>query len=424
MIKFIIKGVVRDKSRSLFPVIMVSIGAFLTVAAYSWIQGVMGDMVRSTAEFDTGHVKVVTKAYKELIDQIPNDLAILNVDKLMRELKEKDKDMVWQARIRFGGMLDIPDKNGETKLQAPIAGLAINILGADSREAKILDLGKAIVRGRMPKEESEILISDELAEKLSVNVGETATLLGSAMNGSMAMYNFRIAGTIKFGISALDRSSVIADIKGVRKALDMDNAASEIVGYTTDYVYNDKAMRKLRDAFNRVHSGSKDRFSPIMLCLTDQRGMDQMVDMVNFIGSLLVVVFVSAMSIVLWNAGLMNSIRRYGEIGVRLAIGEPKGEIYRSMILESLVIGIIGSAIGSILGLALSYYLQYIGFNMGDMMQRSNLLLTTEVRARVDAVSYFIGFIPGVGASVIGTCFAGIGIYRRQTSQLFKELES
>lgn len=424
MIKFIIKGVVRDKSRSLFPVIMVSIGAFLTVAAYSWIQGVMGDMVRSTAEFDTGHVKVVTKAYKELIDQIPNDLAILNVDKLMWELKEKDKDMVWQARIRFGGMLDIPDKNGETKSQAPIAGLAINILGADSREAKILDLGKAIVRGRMPKEESEILISDELAEKLGVNVGETATLLGSTMNGSMAMYNFRIAGTIKFGITALDRSFVIADIKGVRKALDMDNAASEIVGYTTDYVYNDKAMRKLRDAFNRVHSGSKDRFSPIMLCLTDQRGMDQMVDMVNFIGSLLVVVFVSAMSIVLWNAGLMNSIRRYGEIGVRLAIGESKGGIYRSMILESLVIGIIGSAIGSILGLALSYYLQYIGFNMGDMMQRSNLLFTTEVRARVDAVSYFIGFIPGVGASVIGTCFAGIGIYRRQTSQLFKELES
>jgi putative ABC transport system permease protein len=424
VIKFIIKGIVRDKSRSLFPVIMVSIGAFLSVVLYCWLQGVMGDMVRSTAEFDTGHVKVVTRAYKELIDQIPNDLSLLEVDKLLQALKQKNKKIVWQARIRFGGMLDFPDKNGETKSQAPISGLAIDLLGSDSREGEILRLNKAVVRGRPPKAENEILVSDELAGKLGMQVGDTATLLGSTMNGSMAMYNFKIAGTIKFGITALDRSSVLADIQGIRKALDMDNAASEIVGFTKDHVYNDSAMKRLRNEFNQAYAGSQDRFSPVMLCLTDQRGMDQMVTMVNFIGSLLVAVFVSAMSIVLWNAGLMNSIRRYGEIGVRLAMGEPKGGIYRSMIIESLVIGLIGSVIGTFFGLAVSYYLQYIGFNMGDMMQRSSLLLTTEVRARVDAVGYFIGFIPGVGASIIGTCFAGIGVYRRQTSQLFKELES
>ncbi len=424
MIKFIIKGIVRDKSRSLFPVIMVSIGAFLSVVLYCWLQGVMGDMVRSTAEFDTGHVKVVNRAYQELMDQIPNDLALLEVDKLLQALKQKNNKIVWQARIRFGGVLDFPDKNGETKAQAPILGLAIDMLGSDSREGEILRLNKAVVRGRLPKAENEILVSDELAGKLDVHVGDTATLLSSTMNGSMAMYNFIIAGTIRFGITALDRSSVLADIQGIRKALDMDNAASEIVGYTKDHVYNDSAMKRLRNEFNQAYIGSQDRFSPVMLCLTDQRGMDQMVTMVNFLGSLLVAVFIAAMSIVLWNAGLMNGIRRYGEIGIRLAIGEPKGGIYRSMIIESLVIGIIGSVIGSILGLALSYYLQYRGFNLGDMMQRSSLLLTTEVRARVDAVSYFIGFIPGVGASIIGTCFAGIGIYRRQTSQLFKELES
>ena len=42
------------------------------------------------------------------------------------------------------------------------------------------------------------------------------------------------------------------------------------------------------------------------------------------------------MSIVLWNAGLIGSLRRYGEIGVRLAFGEDKGRLYRAMIVESL----------------------------------------------------------------------------------------
>jgi len=34
---------------------------------------------------------------------------------------------------------------------------------------------------------------------------------------------------------------------------------------------------------------------------------------------------------------LMNGLRRYGEIGMRLAMGESKGQVYRSMIVESVI---------------------------------------------------------------------------------------
>jgi putative ABC transport system permease protein len=35
-----------------------------------------------------------------------------------------------------------------------------------------------------------------------------------------------------------------------------------------------------------------------------------------------------------------------------------------------------------------------------------------------------IGFVPGHSATLLGTSIAGIGIYRRQTAQLAKELQS
>ena len=120
---------------------------------------------------------------------------------------------------------------------------------------------------------------------------------------------------------------------------------------------------------------------------------------------------------------MMNGIRRYGEIGIRLAMGEPKGDIYRAMILESACIGIVGSVIGTAAGLAVSYWFQYVGLDFGSIMQKYTIVMSTVFRARVTETSYYIGFIPGIFASVIGTMFAGIGIYRRQTSQLFKELE-
>jgi putative ABC transport system permease protein len=51
------------------------------------------------------------------------------------------------------------------------------------------------------------------------------------MNGSMTMYNFRVAGTVSFGTEALDRGSILVDIEDARLALDMFDAAGEVVGF-------------------------------------------------------------------------------------------------------------------------------------------------------------------------------------------------
>jgi len=130
------------------------------------------------------------------------------------------------------------------------------------------------------------------------------------------------------------------------------------------------------------------------------------------------------MSIVLWNTGLMSGIRRYGEIGVRLAIGESKGQVYRSMIYESILIGFIGTGLGTIIGVALSYYFQKHGLDISGVTKGATMMMSNVMRARVSPISYVIGLIPGMLAMILGTIFAGIGIFKRQTSQLFKELEA
>jgi putative ABC transport system permease protein len=57
------------------------------------------------------------------------------------------------------------------------------------------------------------------------------------------------------------------------------------------------------------------------------------------------------------------------------------------------------------------------------MMQSASLVINDVIRAKVTPVSYVIGFIPGLIATFIGTSISGLGIYKRQTSQLMKELE-
>jgi len=423
MIRFLIKGLLRDRSRSLFPVLMVSAGAFLTVFLYSFMKGTMDDLINSNAKFDTGHVKIMTRAYEEMADQMPNDLALLGVNGLLERLRSSERNMVWTPRIRFGGLVDIPDERGETRAQGPVMGLGVDLFSPESQEIDILNLQNGLVRGRLPGKENEILISEEFAKKLGVEIGEVATLIGSTMNGAMAMHNFKVSGTVRFGVTVMDRGAVIADVKDVQSALDMEDGASEIVGYSENMLYDDDGMLALSQTFNDKFSRDDDEFSPLMLSLSQHSGLREYLDLVDVFGGIIVLIFVVVMSIVLWNSGLINGLRRYGEIGVRLAMGEPKGSLYRWMIYESIIIGFIGSILGTVLGLAISYYLQYTGIDFAAMLQKSTMLISNVIRARVTGWSYVIGFVPGLVASVVGTMFAGIGIYRRQTAQLFKELE-
>ena len=76
MIQFLLKGILGDKNRSLLPVIIITIGVALTVLLSGYIKGAMGDIIDQNARFDTGHVKVMSKAYAENKDQLPNDLAL------------------------------------------------------------------------------------------------------------------------------------------------------------------------------------------------------------------------------------------------------------------------------------------------------------------------------------------------------------
>jgi putative ABC transport system permease protein len=303
-------------------------------------------------------------------------------------------------------------------------GIALDLLGDASREAQRLNLRAALQRGRLPARPGEILISEEFAQNLGTGPGNTATLISSTANGAMAVQNFELAGTVKFGIGPLDRNTVIADLADMQYTLDMEDAAAEVLGFFPNMVYNAAAADSLARDFNKRYGVPDDDFSPIMMTLRDQRGLGEYLDVVGFRVSLIVLVFFFVMSVVLWNAGLMSGIRRYGEIGVRLAIGQSKVTVYLSLIAESMLVGIAGSVAGTCIGLVVSYYLQEVGLDISAMTRGSSVIMANVVRARVTPASYYIGFVPGLLATLAGTLVSGISIFRRRTAQLFKELEA
>tara|TARA_B100001123_G_scaffold220977_1_gene249165 strand:- start:103 stop:1557 length:1455 start_codon:yes stop_codon:yes gene_type:complete len=484
MIRFLAKGLVRDRSRSLFPLLAIIITVTLVIFGIGFMEGAMNNFLQSTAVISSGHVKVVTKAYKKESNQLPNDLALFDIENIIQTLIQMYPDYFWTPRITFGGLLDVPDKNGETKEQAPVFALGIDFFSEKSRQVEIWELEKCLISGRLPKDRDDALVSTKLAKQLGIGSGSSITLIGSTMDNAFTTYNFNVVGTFNLYKGQTDRQMMLVDISGARQALDMEDAASEILGYHNSLYYHDEEAVTIRKHFNITYSDSiaqilrneesKDILSymngwneintieksklpqqrsnalfdnqmydnseewgelsvedpsiytPTMVALRDDSQLATMVDFSTVALGVMAGIFLVIVMIVLWNMGLMNGLRRYGEIGLRLAIGESKGQVYRSMISEAVLIGFVGTLIGTIFGISLTYYVQEFGI---DYSEAINQLSTTMVMpnvfyAKVTPELYYIGFIPGVLATVLGTMLAGLAIYKREMSQLFKELET
>ncbi len=423
MIKFLFKGIVRDRSRSTLPIIIISLGVFLTILLSGYIRGMLGDMVVQNANMDTGHVKIMTRAYAENKEQLPNDLGLLEVEELKQNLALEYPNLDFTPRIKFGGLMDAPDENGETKGQGPVAGIALDLFHQESGEAERMNLKNSLISGSIPDQAGEVLLGHEFTEKLGLRLGDEITFVGSTINGSMTFQNFVISGTIKFGSPVMDRGAMLIDISDAQQMLDMPNGAGELLGFLKSNSYFDEEATKIANDFNAKYSSSEDEFSSVMYTLKQQNNLASLLDIMDSFSAIFIFIFILAMSIVLWNTGLLGGLRRYNEFGIRLALGESKGAIYRTLIYEAILIGAIGSTVGTALGIAATYYWQITGLDISSMTKNAGILMPSIIRAKVTPDLFYIGFIPGLLAMLFGNMLSGIGIYKRETATLFKELE-
>ncbi len=427
MIKFLTKGLLRDRSRSLFPVLVITLTVALVIFTIGFMKGSMNSLLLDTAVILTGHEKIVTRAYNKESQLMPNDLALLDVDQLINDLSRDYPDFFWSPRIIFAGLLDVPDENGETKAQGPVIAFGIDFFSHGSRQVEIWELERSLVSGKLPKNRDDAIISSKMANQLNIKAGESVTFIGSTMDNAFTTYNFNVSGTFNLRKGQTDKQMMLVDLSSARLALDMENAASAILGFTHSLYYDDEAAVTLRDQYNKAESDSMDIFSPFMLALRDGNQMGTMVDISEAMLAIMGGIFLVVVMVVLWNMGLMNGLRRYGEVGLRLAMGESKGQVYRSMISEAVIIGLTGTVIGTGTGLALTYYVQENGIDYTkgiEALSNSSMVMPNIFYAQVTPDLFYIGFIPGVLATVLGTMLAGLAIYKREMAQLFKELET
>jgi putative ABC transport system permease protein len=150
----------------------------------------------------------------------------------------------------------------------------------------------------------------------------------------------------------------------------------------------EKLLRRLRD----VKEGSED-----FTVSTPEASLNQVNSILNAIT--IFIVIVASISILIGAIGIINTmttsvLERKKEIGIMKAIGATNSQIFLQFFVESGVLGLIGGAIGVILGVALGYF-GIIGINN---------FIGAEVQPQI---SFYLIFFALFGSFLIGAV-AGI----------------
>jgi len=432
MLKWNILGAIRDRTRSTFPLLVVAVGVALTIVLMGFMDGIIGGMIQSTANLDTGSLRLVNKAYYDEEHLHPMDRALAGQAETGEWLKSNSPENVsWNPRIRWGALLDVPDDNGNTLSQTPIVGTALDLFSPDSDEAERLNLKESLTLGRLPAGPKEMLLGYQLANSLELRLGQRTTILGQTFDGGLAADNYTVVGFVRFGLSALDKKMALIDLKDAQDSFYMENIVTDWLGY----VSSGFDVEELNDIKNKLTvsavswmdkppaSWAKDD-NPLFLTVLDQRGLGAIYKKFKAVRAVIIGVFMLLMVLVLWNAGILNSIHRYGELGLRLAMGESQARISFSLVTEAFAVGVIGAAVGAIAGACFTYYLQVQGLDMGDDLAQTGLMLNDVVRARLSWEGVLQGMAPGIFSGVLGSWVASLAIYQRSTANLFRELEN
>lgn len=347
----------------------------LLVFMMSFQFGMYGLMIENTLKIFTGHIQVQAPGYlddKKMRQTVPDIVPL--ADSLRRTLQN---DRV-AARGQAFALASSDDRS-----------YGIAIYGVESQfEPKVSSIPGLISDGRYLNDDdaAEIIIGSVLARNLRVTVGDEITLLGSGVDGSFAAAVVEIVGVFSSGIKDIDRNIAEIPLGLFQDTFFMEGAGHQIsiVGDDLDSVSAlQSEVRALLPATDElvVHDWSEL-----------QPGVKQAIqaDMGSSFFMYLILVVLVAFSVL--NTQLMSVLERTREFGIVMSLGLKPGRLGRLVVLETALMGLMGTFIGMLAGAAITAWVGTVGFTLPGMDEMAaQFNLPARMFPQVSALSLFAG---------------------------------
>ena len=361
--KMAFRAISRNRRRSFFSALAISVGLALLILMSSVLAGEMGSAIEKAILLQSGHLQIRAASYDENKSSLKWEDLVQNPDQIASQIAAFDQVKAATPRLYASGFIT----KGNDSAGARIYGIEPQSVANDPYR-------EGIISGSyLSSDDREgLLVGKPLADKLHLNAGDQVNLSVNTANGDVSEQVFTVRGIFSTGTYGFDNGTIFLPLAKAQAITQAENHASTIFVLLNDTVDTDSVA-------NALSAG------PGLKILTWKELNPMVVDFETTAQSYMSLFYLIILAIVvsvIINTLIMSVYERTREIGILTAIGMKGRRIMGLFLAECSLLGVGGVLMGIVLGLLAVYLFNINGFYIGNM-GLTGMLVTDTIYARL-----------------------------------------
>ncbi len=342
------RNIWRHRRRTIIIVLAMS----MTLALMMWYDGLMSgftDAIYGNAvKVLGGNIQVHAEGYLAQADSTPL-LPLTNPQAVIKLSQANPRVLAATQRINTGGLIT----NREGTFSVAITGvepeqeLNVNIIGQNVKVGRDLTSSDGDV----------ILIGKGLADAMSLQVGDRVSLVGRSQHEQMRQRTMTVIGIFDLGMADIEKQTVYISLAEAQNLYDLNGQSTEVAIFLKQLGQENAVIKSLKPALPGYEIESFEANYPDLASAINTKG-----GVMNIFS----VIIIAIAGVGILNLLLMAIYERTREIGMLGAMGLKPRQISLLFILEGIMIGLVGVAVGIVLGLAINGILMKVGIDFSS----------------------------------------------------------
>ncbi len=381
------RNISRNMRRSILSGVAIMVSSMAIVLLFAFLGGMSADMEKNLTTYYTGDIRVRNASFGEYERYNPIHLTI-NEQEIASVLSDMIDVAYYVPRITIPSSFYI---NGGMQ---PSVGIGADFL----KEENFQDLDAILKKGKLPsKGAREMLLGATLAKDLGVTIGDTITVMSTTAARGTNAITLEIVGLATFPIASLNTQFYWTDIDTARYFLRMDETETHEILIRAEGDLKKLAFsigEKIEQKTNtRVDIASFDQISTMFSLM-------KIAEIAYyFIGA----IFLFLGSTVIINTTMMVMYERMREIGTLSALGMRGKELIKLFFTEGLIISVIASLAGVLLGSAITLYLGQTGIDFTEAMSGIDMGISSMLYPTFNIFTAILVFFYSIAITAIAT---------------------
>ncbi|HET6451014.1 MAG TPA: FtsX-like permease family protein [Spirochaetia bacterium] len=381
----------RNRRRTALALLSVLIAMTAVVFADGLVSGILDSMARNFTKNQTGHVNVATTDYRHKERFMPASAALPDSDAVADAIRSTPglagQIVMTAPRALFGVVLS---SDSGTKAARGIGGDPL-------AEKSLLMLDRSLLPGgSYLAPTGTVIVGKKLADDLGLRVGDTLKVIAEKADYGMGFKKFRISGLFRTGVEGFDGATIMVSLDDARDLLGLGRGASEVLVMLKNYKTADRAAAAISAHLATSGLGG--------LSVQSWKALGDVAALITFAGAAyfwmeLIIAFLGAFIIA--NILMMVVLERRREIGILMSMGMERPRILGLFLAEGLLLGAIGSAIGSLLGTAINAWASVRGLDFSRNIAGTGIPMDSIVYPQVNLVHVAWLFAMGIAVAAI-----------------------